>query len=325
MNLGSETTTSPAWNMALLAWPSLLAVELTLGSAALSLMLGFSNRADSRTTSGSVAGAMTRSWRLLAIINLLFSILMVVNTVAEMAGVRWVDALPLIGEAVRQTHAGRVWEFQLPAGLVLLLITWIPKRESLRELLLLPTCAAILLMGSLTSHAIDGGAATVAVHLIHQIAVGVWTGSLFAFWQSSRQLGAESLVTVSSAGTLSKLAGFSVTILTLSGTLLAYEGLGLRFDRLLHSSYGQILLIKLAVFGLVLGVASYNRYVILPLLDRLGARQALVRNVCVEWLSIVIVLALAALLANTPPARMSSDMPMRMGQSCAPLTEVMII
>ena len=46
-----------------------------------------------------------------------------------------VDALPLIGETV-QTHAGRVWEFQLPAGLAVLLVTWIPMRESLKELLL---------------------------------------------------------------------------------------------------------------------------------------------------------------------------------------------
>ena len=180
-------------------------------------------------------------------------------------------------------------------------------------------------MGSLRSRAIDHGATVVAVHLIHQVAAGVWAGSLFAFWQSSRQLGAESLATVSSAGTLSKLGGYSVPILTLSGILLAYEGLGLRLGSLLHSSYGQILLIKLAVFGLVLCVASYNRYVILPLLDRLGARQVLVRNVCAEWLTIVIVLALAALLANTPPARMSPNMPMPLGRSSAPLSEIITV
>ena len=104
-------------------------------------------------------------------------------------------------------------------------------------------------MGSLRSRAIDHGATVVAVHLIHQVAAGVWAGSLLVFWQSSRQLGAESLATVSSAGTLSKLAGFSVPILTLSAILLAYEGLQLRLGRLLHSSYWQILLIKLVVWS----------------------------------------------------------------------------
>lgn len=324
MSVGSDLRTSPAWNMALLAWPSLFAVELTLGSATLSLMLGSRNRADSHACETGLGGAMARWWRLLAVVNVLFFLLMLVNTVADMAGVTWVDALPLIGETLRHTHAGRIWKFQLPVGLALLLVTWIPIREFLKEVLLLPICTALLLMGSLTGHAIDHGPTVVAVHLVHQVAVGLWAGSLFAFWQSSRQLGAENLASVSSAATLSKLAAFSVTTLTVTGIFLSYESLGPSLDPLLHSSYGQILLIKLAVFGLVLGVASYNRYVIMPLLDRLGARRTLIRNVCAEWVTIVIVLALAALLANTAPARMSSDAPMPMGQSSAPRTEVIL-
>jgi putative copper resistance protein D len=177
-------------------------------------------------------------------------------------------------------------------------------------------------MGSLSSHAIDHGAAIVAIHFIHQLAAGLWAGSLFAFWRVALQFSAESHVIEAAAAMLSKLAAFSVTVLVATGLLVGYAGLGLSLDHLLHSTYGQILLIKLTVFGLVLGVGAYNRYLILPLIDRLTARQALIRNVCAEWLTIVVVLALAALLANTPPARMSTDMPMPMSGSRVPLVEV---
>jgi putative copper resistance protein D len=322
LNIPSEMSVTPAWNMALLVWPLLLAQELILGSATLSLMLGISTRSDADADNRGLGYILGRWWRVLAVVSFVFSLFVLINMVADMAGVSWAEAFPLIGQTLQQTHAGRVWEWQLPVTLTLLLVAWIPTRHFVKELLLLLLCTALLLMGSLTSHAIDHGATSVALHFIHELAAGMWAGALFAFWLAGRDCGAENRTTVAAAATLSRLAAWSTILLVVSGMFVAYDGLGLSLDHLLYSSYGQVLMVKLAVFCLALGVGAYNRYLIMPVLDRLSARQALVHKVCAEWLMIVVVLALAALLANTPPARMPTGMPMPMSGSRSPLTKV---
>ena len=102
---------------------------------------------------------------------------------------------------------------------------------------------------------------------------------------------------------VSTLAAWCVCVIVLTGAYSAYEALGVHVALLLSSVYGRILSAKLVLFGLLLILGAYNRYRLVPAVHVLRPRQALVRNVGVECLLLLVgVLALASLLAHTPPA-----------------------
>jgi len=103
---------------------------------------------------------------------------------------------------------------------------------------------------------------------------------------------------------VSTMAVWSVAALVLSGAYTAYQGLGFSVDRLLFSSYGRTLVVKVVVFCAVLSIGAYNRERLIPDIAASGTQRILLRNLGIESLVLgVVVVGLAALLANTPPAR----------------------
>lgn len=303
MNM-SAMDMSPEWPAALLAWPVILAQALIFGSALFSVMLNlpFSNHARS---GNACARALAGWWRMLTLVVALLSPLMLLEEVAGMAGVSMSNALPLVGEVLAQTHAGQIWAWRLPTAFGLALTAWLPLRASARALILAILGAGFCLAGSLKSHAIDFGATAVAMWFVHALAAAAWAGSLFGYWVGSRATDPRSPLDLDAAHLLSRIAGWSVSIMIVSGIYVAFEGLGHSLSHVLYSSYGRVLSVKVEVFGLVLIIGAYNRFYVIPILDVPSARRLLRRNVAAESLIIVLVIGLAALLAATPPARMS--------------------
>jgi len=298
---------APEWLPAILAWPAILALTLMFGSAMVCLVLRRS-AASGAVSSDTLARALTGWWRILALIAAIFSSLMFVDQVAEMAGVSWHAAIPLIGEVLAQTQSGHVWEWRLPVTLALLIAAWMPMRDSVRMLVLWILCEALFLAGSLMSHAIDFGITAIVLRFVHTLAAGTWAGGLFAYWVGARPSGSESHLSIEAGRVLSKLAAWSVIILIASGVYLAYEGLDGSLYHLRYSSYGRVLSIKVAIFALVLAIGAYNRFSLIPTIDQPSARRTLLRTVAAESLMLVGVIGLAALLAATPPARMAMGM-----------------
>jgi copper resistance protein D len=303
---------APEWLTAVLAWPAILATTLMFGSAMLCIVLRLSaaDRTSSSDTpsSNTLARTLNRWWRGFAVVAAIFSSLMFLDQVAEMAGVSWHAAMPLLGEVLQQTQGGHIWEWRLPVTLALLIAAWIPMRDSVRMFVLWILCAALFLAGSLMSHAIDFGATAIVFRFVHTLAAGAWAGGLFGYWVGARPAGAESHLSIKAGLVLSRVATWSVLILIASGIYLAYEGLGGSLYHLRYSSYGRVLSIKVAVFALVLAVGAYNRFSLIPTIDKPSARRTLLRTVAAESLMLVGVLGLAALLSSTPPARMSMGM-----------------
>ncbi len=297
---------APEWSVAVLAWPVILAQTLILGSALLCLLIRRS--AGGADASDGLARTLTGWWRILALVVALVSPLMFVDQVSGMAGVSWRGALPLLGEVLRETQGGHIWEWRLPTVVALLIAAWIPLRESMRARILVLLCAALLLGGSMMSHAIDFGAFAIGVRFVHTLAAGAWAGALFGYWVGARSANPESTMRVQSARVLSTLATWSVPILVVSGTYLAYEGLNGSLYHLRYSSYGRVLSFKIELFAVVLAMGAYNRFCLIPTIDERSARGRLSRIVGVESLMMVGVMGLAALLAATPPARMAMDM-----------------
>jgi copper transport protein len=112
-------------------------------------------------------------------------------------------------------------------------------------------------------------------------------------------------------GRFSTMAGASFAAILVAGTLLAVAEVG-SVANLFETGYGQLLLVKIGLVGLLMFLAGYNRYLLLPGLlsaansDRrpviaLGWRR-LASTVRLEAVGMVAVLGVTALLANGTPS-----------------------
>jgi hypothetical protein len=222
------------WLIAGLVWPAITGHLLCLGSAALVLVLlrrsirhtDFAHSANPPSLAGAIMHPLIPWWSVFAIVNLLFFALLIVAKTAGMADVAWPQALPLISEVMTGTHAGAVWLRQLPASIALLAAALIPLPAMLRAAAILVLSAALLLMDSLTGHAIDGGSAIV-FDFVHQLAAGLWAGALLSCWLVARRHAHASAIAAHAARILSRLAAWSVFFLISQWNLY-----GLVHDRL---------------------------------------------------------------------------------------------
>jgi copper transport protein len=116
----------------------------------------------------------------------------------------------------------------------------------------------------------------------------------------------------------STMAGISFAGILVAGTLLAVAEVG-SVANLFETGYGQLLLVKIALVGLLLFVAGYNRYLLLPGLFSAAATarpellargwQRLVSTVRLEALGMVAILGVTSVLANGTPSNGASSPP----------------
>jgi copper transport protein len=133
-----------------------------------------------------------------------------------------------------------------------------------------------------------------------------------------RDGGAPLADTAGVVGRFSAMAGISFGGILIAGTLLAIVEVG-SVANLFETGYGQLLLVKIAMVGLLLFVAGYNRFLLLPGLFSVAAAarpddlargwQRLVSTVRLEALGMVAVLGVTAVLANGTPSNGASTPP----------------
>ena len=288
------------YGRALLEWPLVFASAATFGTATFVLAV---RSFDSCPASSTIA-ALLPAWRLMAIAIFFVSPIMLLKLTAEMSGVSWREALPLVPEVMTQTHAGEVWRWALIVTALLLICVFAPLAGTARAVALACFSAVLMFCGAQLSHAVDHGSVAILVDLVHQAAAGSWIGALLGLWVVTRRAQPSSDWVARAARVVSTIAFWSVAALVLSGAYTAYQGLGLSLDRLLFSSYGRTLIVKVAVFCAVLSIGAYNRERLIPDVATSSTQRILLRNVGIETLVLGgVVVALAALLANTPPAR----------------------
>ena len=280
----------------ILAWPLITAQLLIFGTAAFALVTG-SSQIPSRDGS---ADSMVMLWRGLAVVILIISPIRFLSVAAGMADSTLRQVIPFVPQIVRETFAGRVWAGRLGVAAMLAAAAWIPSRRMLPVL----TCTistVLLLAQSLTSHAIDKGGYAIVIHFVHQVAAGLWLGALTCLLIGATYGRASAEWLGWATGRVSKIAGWSVAALVVTGAIRARYAIGLQFDLLLYSLYGRTLLWKLATAGTVILIGGYNRYRLVPALREASARATLIRNVTAECLLLGAVLGWSALLTNTPP------------------------
>ncbi len=184
----------------------------------------------------------------------------------------------------------------------------------------LKTAAVILataLVGGLAfaGHAIGAEGVEGVVHpvadALHLIAAAAWVGTLapLALLLAMPEQDAAALA-VARTATLrfSTLGIVSVATLLATGLVNSWYLVG-SVDALIGSQYGRLLLIKLALFALMVGIAAYNWSQLTPRLaqnaDPVAARNArrqLRRNAAIEVAAGAIIIGIVAVLGITPPA-----------------------
>jgi len=286
------------YGRAVLQWLVTFALATIFGTSAFTVAAGNLEGCGRE----SIVATLKPAWRAMSAMMLLASTVMIVSVTSEMAGVSWRAAIPLVSQVVAQTHVGEVWRLLVPTAVALALAAFAPLGRY-AALALSVLSALLMFLEALVSHSVDKGGVAVVFYFVHEAAAGMWMGGLLAFWMVTRRAKPSPGWVAGAARFVSAMAGWSVGAIVLSGAYTTYQELGFSLDRLLYSSYGRTLLIKVVAFCAVLSIGAYNRERLIPDIADMGSQRALLRNVGVESVVLgVVVLGLAALLANTPPA-----------------------
>jgi putative copper export protein len=278
------------------AWPLVGSQVLIFGTAAFALVA-----APRAVASELSSRSMAKLWRILALIILVISPLRLLSVAAGMADSTFREVVPVMPQIMRETFAGRVWTWRLATALLLALAAWIPAPGRFATASICFISAALIALQSVTSHAVDKGAFAITVHFAHQVAAGLWIGALVSLLIGATygHAGAEWLRAATAR--VSKIAGWSVAALVVTGAIRAWDALGLQLDLLVNSIYGRTLLWKVGTAATVILIGGYNRYRLVGSVEESSARASLIRNVAVECVLLAVVLGWSVVLANTPP------------------------
>lgn len=226
----------------------------------------------------------------------------------------------VVGIVLTQTRFGQVWTLRagLILGLALCLVARRGARKQLSGWIGLLAAAAFIASLAWAGH----GAATEdvpfdALHLpadiLHLLAAGAWLGGLvplvILLAQARRDSGPAAVAVAQ--GTTQR---FSVLGISSVGTLLVTGVVNTWFlsgsiPALIGTLYGQLLLVKIALFAGMIGVASVNQRRLLPCLAgaanatavRLNAIRKLRRNASIEASLGVFVLAIVGIIGILTP------------------------
>jgi copper transport protein len=137
--------------------------------------------------------------------------------------------------------------------------------------------------------------------MLHTLAACVWLGGLVQLRASVRTGAATARQVVR----FSNMALASVLVLVVTGTYAAYTEIGLSMEGLTSTTYGRLVLGKVALYVVLLGFGAINRQRLVPALeaDWANASRRLARFVAAEVGLLVLVISLTAWLIAAVPAR----------------------
>ncbi|MDR7512691.1 MAG: CopD family protein, partial [Armatimonadota bacterium] len=233
-------------------------------------------------------------------------VLLVLSTVAEAAGaitraLGVLDVTRLSGYLLDTTHGNAV---MARVGLALVLVALGPAgadRPVIDRPAFVVVATMLLATFSLTSHAAGTGRLfLIAVDLVHLVAMAAWAGTLLylawlPLWPPRAATAglSRALWRVSSLGLLAVVVLLATGVLAAAGHLWGPPAL-------VRTAYGHALLVKVALFAVVLAVAGANRWVLLPAAARPRVLAAFGRLVRVEALLLVGVLVATGVLTTRP-------------------------
>ncbi|MDA8175166.1 MAG: CopD family protein [Nitrospiraceae bacterium] len=259
----------------------------------------------------------------------------------EMSGRPMYDIFTVLPVVLNRTHYGTVWKTGAVCILLLLgLWTAGGKLSRLRpyQLFTFAVLLALAATRSAAGHAADKGDFTIPemADWLHLLSASVWGGGLiilsFAVPPGLSCIEAESLKVPRAAEMVSRFSAMAGAALGMMIITAYYNGNHYvkTCSLATGTGYGQTVLAKMALLGLLVALGGYNRYISLPLLRKLAgypetgfvyrhvvkryfsflipkwnddnATEKFVRKVRVEAIIVLIVFLLASMLRHEMPA-----------------------
>lgn len=207
-------------------------------------------------------------------------------------------------QTVLETRFGKVALAQAALGLSAASLAFAARRVTL-----LVPAAALVPTPSLSGHASVTGDFALVSDVVHVAAAAVWTGGLAFVVLALLAAGEQRWPLAAQAvPRFSKLAVVSVAALIVSGSVNGYEQVG-AWRGLWDTTYGLILLAKIALVLPLLALGAYNNRYAVPRLAREIASPAeqrrFLRAAGAELALVLAIVGVTAVLVTEPPARAS--------------------
>ena len=238
------------------------------------------------------------------------SLALIALTGAKAAGfgidavLRWPPARDVL-----DTGFGQVWVARAVLGCALAVVAVLAMRRRSEALVIsaLVLAGAIAVTPALSGHARVEGTLAILSDSVHVLAAGVWVGGLAFLALLLVKAGGDrwSLAT-KVVPRFSTLAVASVIALVTAGVVSSFLEIG-SWSGLWETTYGRLVLAKVALLVPLLALGAYNNRVSVPRLRANGpdrpARRRFARVVAVELALLVVVLGVTAVLVAEPPAK----------------------
>jgi copper transport protein len=268
-----------------------------------------------------------RVWRLLIVglaLGVAVSVLGILLQAAHLAGVAlWSLRWPALSHLLR-SRFGVVWGARAVALALSVAALALRRRRAFR-LWLFALCAYLVLTPALSGHAAVQSPvwAFFPSDVLHVLAVSVWVGGVvclvYALPAALRAAtpARRTTVLLDVLARFSPLALTAVAVIAATGVIQAYIEVR-TLGALTHSTYGELVLLKIGLLGLLIGLGAINRERLIPTLRRLveaasqpGEIVAQLRRTTIGELAAMACVfgVTAALLAYTPPIAASDSSP----------------
>ncbi|PUA82758.1 CopD family protein [Nocardioides currus] len=254
--------------------------------------------------------------------------LRVVRVAAVAAAVAWLVALPLSAMYLLDAGAGSLargstWgslptsEYAVPVAVVAgltLALTLLGRGETVggRRSVALLAAAVAVAAPALTGHtrAASPELLVVATDVLHLVAGAVWLGGLVGLalvLPGLSSMGGRGASAAEVLARFSTAAAGVLAALVAAGSVLAWRILG-SWSGLVDTTYGRLLLVKIGIVLVAVAIAAWNRWSLLPRLQRAGGRdeaaavtRPVARATAVEAVVLVAVLAVTGVLVDRSP------------------------
>ena len=256
-------------------WFELTALAFCLGGLPFLLWL---SPAPRHLTVPTKAG--TRLWIYFGaslVIMLASSLVDLLSRTAEMSGKPLLSAFAEVTTVLFKTHTGTVWLVRAACLVLSGILIVLGRRHQHRRAALVPLallCATIAFTESASGHAADKGDFTVSefVDWLHLLAASIWSGGLFVLIllvPPKPRLANGATIDNSIfplISRFSRLAGISVFIVVLTASYNAWQYVG-SLTAAVRTVYGLTITVKVALLSLLLLLATFNRYTMVPWFD----------------------------------------------------------
>lgn len=231
-------------NSAVIRWLNLLAGSLLVGGIAFTLLVGRPAQLADQTP------YQFGTWGFFGIASILVLLLQTSTTADISLGKAAGNSM--LFDILTDTNFGELWLARMGLWLAVgVALFWQHHKAALVG------GGGILLTQSLFSHAsaAEDQWAAVAADWLHLLGTAFWVGGLVAFALALYASPKEKVARMVAA--FSDYARIAVALLVVTGTYAAWLHVG-SMDALLHTGYGQALLVKLLLFLPLLGIAGIN-------------------------------------------------------------------